>query len=396
MTLAPINVATPINSGHATTKSYVDNATTALSTALGITSGTYSPNLAAHYISSATSAIVATNDLDTALYIAVTNSGLNSSGVYAANPSAHYINTAVSIVDSTNKLDTAIFNNNSTIKLIETSVGLSSLGSYSAPSSNYLGSTTSVLTALTALDSQIYTINGLNLGNRVSSLETFETATTNIDTQQNQYIQNINTSSGFPSNGVKGGYSSTNFILNTDSLMGAIAKLDTEAQVISSSISSINATVTTLNSSIGSPGTYSKVVTDSLGRVTSGSNLSTSDITTALGYTPANNVSVREMSITTTNVTNVITVTPSVISNILVNVFYRIIGSPSNVTINVGYVDGAGVSQTQVMVAATNQAVGNYIVTPVFVASSANNLVTLSILASAANQVYISATMQQF
>jgi hypothetical protein len=177
-TIAPVIVATPTVSGHASNKGYVD----VLGTAVGISAGsTYSPNVSSHYINSVTSVIGATNNLDSALYTTNTNVGLNAAGVYNQNTAAHFINTAISVVDSTNKLDTAIYNNKTILNTVETSVGLSTLGSYTAPTSNYLGSTTSVLNALTTLDGQIYTINGLNLGTRVTNLETFEaTANTNI------------------------------------------------------------------------------------------------------------------------------------------------------------------------------------------------------------------------
>lgn len=394
ITVAPIIVATPSLSGHAATKSYVDTATSSLIAALGVTTGTYSPNLAAHYISSATSVVMATNDLDTSLYTAITNAGLSSSGLYSANTSAHYINTAVSIVDSTNKLDTAIFNTNALLSTAELSIGLSSLGSYSAPSSNYLGTTTSVMTALTTLDTQIFTINNLNLATRVSSLETFETATTNTDTQQSTYIANINTSSGFPSTGIKGGYSSSNFILNTDSLMGAISKLDTEAQVIASSITSMNTTLSALNSNVGTPGTYYKVVTDTHGRVTSGSNLAPSDITTALGYTPIAAVSTHDVLIASTAQTSLLSVTPTSNINMIINVFYRVVTAATNVTLIINYTDNGLTAQTMVLTPITLQSIGNYCVSG-FINSAASTPVTVSITAGTINQVYASVTIEQ-
>ncbi len=48
------------------------------------------------------------------------------------------------------------------------------------------------------------------------------------------------------------------------------------------------ATVLTLSASGAAAGTYTKVTVDTKGRVTSGSNLASGDVTTALGYTPVN------------------------------------------------------------------------------------------------------------
>jgi hypothetical protein len=55
---------------------------------------------------------------------------------------------------------------------------------------------------------------------------------------------------------------------------------------------SSNSTLSLSLSQIGTPGTYTKVITDSEGRVTYGTSLTSSDITNALGYTPSNTSSV--------------------------------------------------------------------------------------------------------
>ncbi len=52
-------------------------------------------------------------------------------------------------------------------------------------------------------------------------------------------------------------------------------------------IAAASNTITLANSGVGA-GTYTKVTVDSKGRVTSGAQLTNSDVTTALGYTPAN------------------------------------------------------------------------------------------------------------
>jgi hypothetical protein len=125
-------VATPTLSGQATNKGYVDGIT-------GNTTGTYSPNLSAHYISSATSIISSTNLLDSVLYSAITNAGLSSNGSYVLDGAGHYISTATSIANATVLLDSAVYTNTTNIA----------------------------------------TLTALNLSTRVSNLETFETATTN-------------------------------------------------------------------------------------------------------------------------------------------------------------------------------------------------------------------------
>ncbi len=58
-------------------------------------------------------------------------------------------------------------------------------------------------------------------------------------------------------------------------------------QTMSGDATISNAGLLTLKS-VGTAGTYFKVVTDAQGRVTSGSALASGDVTTALGYTPAN------------------------------------------------------------------------------------------------------------
>lgn len=75
-----------------------------------------------------------------------------------------------------------------------------------------------------------------------------------------------------------------------------------------------NSTLSTTLASVGTPGTYTKVTTDAKGRVVSGSQLSSSDVTTALGFTPAN-----AANAALTNVSNTFTQPQTVNANVAIN-----------------------------------------------------------------------------
>jgi len=142
---ARIQIATPTSANDASTKDYVDTATSTLD---GI-------------ITSLQGEVDATQ----------TGAGLGTDGAYTASESANYIDTATSLFNADTLLDTALqavsdrvttLEGNDTaglqteIDAIETAVGLETDGTLASfTGTDYLGSATTIVDALTALDTAV-------------------------------------------------------------------------------------------------------------------------------------------------------------------------------------------------------------------------------------------------
>ena len=86
-----------------------------------------------------------------------TGAGLGSDGSYTANNSSNYITGATTLQGADNLLDTQVKSVVDLIDTIESSVGLSTTGTYSVSGTNYINSSTSITSAIGLLDTQIKT-----------------------------------------------------------------------------------------------------------------------------------------------------------------------------------------------------------------------------------------------
>ncbi|NDB59388.1 hypothetical protein EB001_13200, partial [bacterium] len=148
----------------------------------------------------------------------ISSSGFNNDGTKPNYSSTHYILNTDSLLVSTGKLDTQLFTTQSELDTAETSIGLNANGSrpnYS--STNFILNTDSLLSAIGKLDTQLSTTNS-NSGSVQTEVNTIET------------------SIGLNADGSKPNYSSTHYILNTDSLLVATGKLDTQLSTTQSEL----------------------------------------------------------------------------------------------------------------------------------------------------------------
>ena len=97
------------------------------------------------------------SNLQTELDATQTGAGLGSDGSYTANNSSNYITGATTLQGADNLLDTQVKSVVDLIDTIESSVGLSTTGTYSVSGTNYINSSTSITSAIGLLDTQIKT-----------------------------------------------------------------------------------------------------------------------------------------------------------------------------------------------------------------------------------------------
>lgn len=101
--------------------------------------------------------------------------------------------------------------------------------------------------------------------------------------------------------------------------------------------------------------------------------------------------STQELLITTTNLTTVVTHTPTVAKNIQITTYFRVITATTTVSVQITYTDITG-SQTLALLTSQSCPTGSYTLLPVFINSTAS-AITVSITAGTVNQVYASATV---
>ncbi|PQB06098.1 hypothetical protein BST83_02055 [Polaribacter filamentus] len=283
-----ININTTSITANATAIATNKSDTTALQTELDATQtaaglgtdGTYSANLSTNYIKTATSLVNATEDLDTQiktnneaiatnatgntsiqieLDATQTGSGLGTDGAYSANLSTNYMTTSTSIVEATEALDTQIKINTDAIAAnagsntdalqteldtTQTGAGLGLDGSYTPDSStNYLTTATSLTNADVALDAQIKN-NQTNIATNSDNIAINAGNNTNLRTELNA----TQTGAGLAADGTYIADSSTNYITAVGSLTDADAALDTQININTTSITA-NATAIATNKS---------------------------------------------------------------------------------------------------------------------------------------------------
>lgn len=102
-------------------------------------------------------------------------------------------------------------------------------------------------------------------------------------------------------------------------------------------------------------------------------------------------ISTQELLITTTNLTTVVTHTPTVAKNIQATIYFRVITGTTNVSIQITYTDVTG-AQTLNLLTTQSCPIGSYTLLPVFINSTAS-AITISIQAGTSNRVYASASV---
>jgi hypothetical protein len=106
----------------------------------------------------------------------------------------------------------------------------------------------------------------------------------------------------------------------------------------------------------------------------------------------ANAVRVKELLVNTTSAKQIASFTPTVSSNFLVGIYFRVVTSPVNLTILVTYTDVSG-AQTNTLHNVQAFAVGSWSLMPLFINASSGAAITVTITASIANQVFVSSSI---
>lgn len=102
----------------------------------------------------------------------------------------------------------------------------------------------------------------------------------------------------------------------------------------------------------------------------------------------------KELELTTTSSTSVVTYTPSAAGNFEIGCYFRVVTATTNVTITVTWTDVTG-AQTLTLLNVVSEVVGSYAMTKFMIDSVASSAITVSFTAGTANQVYASASIVQ-
>jgi hypothetical protein len=99
-----------------------------------------------------------------------------------------------------------------------------------------------------------------------------------------------------------------------------------------------------------------------------------------------------ETLLSTTNPTNIVNYTTLAAGNYLVMTYFRVVTGPTVVTITFSWTDATG-AQSYTYLNAVSEAVGSYIISPVFVNTTISTAIQVTYTAGTANQVYASASV---
>ena len=102
----------------------------------------------------------------------------------------------------------------------------------------------------------------------------------------------------------------------------------------------------------------------------------------------------KEVELTTTGSTTIVTYTPTSAGNFWIAVYFRVVTGTTAVTVAATWTDVSG-SQTLTLLNAVSKVTGSYAMVGFLVNSIASNAITVSITAGTANQVYGSASILQ-
>lgn len=179
--------------------------------------------------------------------------GLNANGTYDVPTGTNYLNTSVSLADADFKLDAQIKVNADAITSLngsttaiqneldatQTGAGLNANGTYSAPSAtNYLGSTSSILNAVVALDTEAKTIAdnlASEITNRTNAVSSEATNRANADTAIQNELDAAEAGAGLNADG---SYTpiAGNYISAASSLKNADTLLDTQVHTVTTGL----------------------------------------------------------------------------------------------------------------------------------------------------------------
>lgn len=101
---------------------------------------------------------------------------------------------------------------------------------------------------------------------------------------------------------------------------------------------------------------------------------------------------VSEKKLTTTSPTTILKFTPDFAGNFSINIYYRVANVITDVTITLTWTDVGG-SQLLDIVPLTNSAIGSYLLSPIFINSTATDII-LTATSGTSNNLFISATIQ--
>lgn len=117
-------------------------------------------------------------------------------------------------------------------------------------------------------------------------------------------------------------------------------------------------------------------------------------VNTTVTSNVAEKANASDTELTVTTATTVATFTPTAQGNFMVNVYYRVVTAATVLTLTATWDDGTG-AQTYTWVNTTSQAVGSYVLAPVYVNATTAAAITITATAGTANQVYVSGTIIQ-
>jgi hypothetical protein len=103
---------------------------------------------------------------------------------------------------------------------------------------------------------------------------------------------------------------------------------------------------------------------------------------------------VKELELTTTGATAVLSYTPGTAGNFHLGVYFRVVTATTTVSATVTYTDVTG-AQTITLLNAVAMVVGSYAFVDFMVDSAAGDAIAVNFTAGTANQVYVSASILQ-
>lgn len=99
-----------------------------------------------------------------------------------------------------------------------------------------------------------------------------------------------------------------------------------------------------------------------------------------------------ETLLSTTNPTNIVNYTTLAAGNYLINTYFRVVTGSTVVTITFSWTDVTG-AQSYTYLNAISEAVGSYVISPVFVNAAISTAIQVTYTAGTANRVYVSASV---
>jgi hypothetical protein len=196
----------------------------------------------------------------------------------------------------------------------------------------------------------------------------------------------------------------TNSMFTSDVQVGSLATLTTnDKSSVTNAINEVNGKV---NNKIDSTqkGVANGIASlDSSGKVPSsqlpiansnsvGAVQTTANPLSGNPFVPVRLASANDVQITSTSAQTVVSYTPTSKGNFLIYVYFRVVNSATNVTIQVTYNDGSG-SQINTILPTSSQSVNSYSLLPLFINATNGSPINVNVTAGTANQVYVSSVI---